>query len=317
MAQEDKRIFLTGGNGALGSVLVPFLLQHGYSLRVLVRSKERVPKKWSYWLEKSPEKLQLVNADLLKPNSYEKGLEGCSQLIHLLDYGYLRRKQDLQIMLRAQAHLFAEAIKYGADRIIWLRPYFSSTLTRDPYFQSVLDLEESLKNSGARFRILRLAPILGPGLPLMNHWVRRLAANRVLVMPPWGKRLRQFLNLYDLNSSIHEILARPDMWGFMADMANPEAITLQDLWQRILAYQKRKVLLVPWPSNWVPEERPELLDRLRLPNFTGLPPMVPHKRMQQVLSTWEPMHNVEAFFNEVNHFPSSWDKLLRDYFVRI
>ncbi|RVW41009.1 Vestitone reductase [Vitis vinifera] len=82
---EKGRVCVTGGTGFIASWLIMKLLQHGYSVNATIRSHPGSKKDISYItnLPGASEKLQIFNADLSEPHSFEPALEGCIGVFHV------------------------------------------------------------------------------------------------------------------------------------------------------------------------------------------------------------------------------------------
>jgi len=81
----DKTVLVTGGTGYVGSWVVKYLLENGYTVRVTVRKKTNV-EKYQHLLElaeKSEGTIALYEADLLKEGSYDEPAKGCSAVFHI------------------------------------------------------------------------------------------------------------------------------------------------------------------------------------------------------------------------------------------
>lgn len=76
---------LTGGTGYIGSWLAKYLLESAYTVRLCVRDKANTSK--YHFLEKvaetSPGKLELHEANLLVPGSYDDIAKGCTLIFHI------------------------------------------------------------------------------------------------------------------------------------------------------------------------------------------------------------------------------------------
>ncbi|KAL5859890.1 hypothetical protein ACOSQ4_001186 [Xanthoceras sorbifolium] len=82
--EEDKgTVCVTGGTGFIASWLIMRLLEHGYFVRTTVRSDPEKKRDLSFLthLPGASEKLQIFNADLNDPVSFEAALEGCTSVL--------------------------------------------------------------------------------------------------------------------------------------------------------------------------------------------------------------------------------------------
>ncbi|KAL6981806.1 (3R)-2'-hydroxyisoflavanone reductase [Sarracenia purpurea var. burkii] len=86
MEGEEKGIVLvTGGTGYVASWLIMKLLDHGYRVRTTVRSYPDTNNDLSYLtnLPRASEKLEIFNADLAQPNSFDPVIQGCTGVFHV------------------------------------------------------------------------------------------------------------------------------------------------------------------------------------------------------------------------------------------
>ncbi|XVF73410.1 hypothetical protein PTKIN_Ptkin12aG0199600 [Pterospermum kingtungense] len=79
-------VCVTGGTGYIASWLVMRLLHHGYFVRATVRSDPPDCGRDISYLTNLPgatERLQIVNADLNQPDSFEAAIQGCMGVFHV------------------------------------------------------------------------------------------------------------------------------------------------------------------------------------------------------------------------------------------
>jgi nucleoside-diphosphate-sugar epimerase len=80
-----QKIMVTGGSGYVGSWIVKGLLENGHTVRMTVRNKENKSK--YEFLEKiaadSPGSLEIWEADLLVPGSFDEAAKGCDAIAHV------------------------------------------------------------------------------------------------------------------------------------------------------------------------------------------------------------------------------------------
>ncbi|KAK6920270.1 NAD-dependent epimerase/dehydratase [Dillenia turbinata] len=85
MEREKEAVCVTGGTGFVGSWLIMRLLQHGYKVRTTIRPDPEGHKDTSFLtnLPGASERLQIFNADLNDPNSFNEAIEGCVGVFHV------------------------------------------------------------------------------------------------------------------------------------------------------------------------------------------------------------------------------------------
>lgn len=77
MKQKNKKIFVTGANGRIGSYLVKALLKEKYQVVALVRDKNKIKKR---------KNLTMVIADINEIDKYKKEIKKCEVVYHLAVY---------------------------------------------------------------------------------------------------------------------------------------------------------------------------------------------------------------------------------------
>ncbi|XP_059456935.1 vestitone reductase-like isoform X2 [Corylus avellana] len=85
MEGDKGLVCVTGGTGFIGSWLIMRLLDRGYSVRTTVRSDSEQKKDISFLtsLPRASERLQIFNADLSDPQSFNAPIEGCTGVFHV------------------------------------------------------------------------------------------------------------------------------------------------------------------------------------------------------------------------------------------
>ncbi|RKL22263.1 hypothetical protein BFJ72_g14718 [Fusarium proliferatum] len=193
---------ITGGSGFIAIHLVNQLLGAGYVVHATVRSLNNVPKTQPLrrLQEKYPGKLELFEADLLKPGSFESAMQGCSVVHHVASPFLMAEKirDGQQEMVEPALHgtrnvlnsvngtesvkkvvltstigsIFGDYIDVRSmkDNILY-ESYFneSSSATHNPYhYSNVLAEKEAWKiqKAQSRWNMVVICPglVLGPSL---------------------------------------------------------------------------------------------------------------------------------------------------------
>ncbi len=83
MTTNTRPICVTGASGFIASHIVKDLLAHGYRVRGTVRDASRRDKyDYLHALPGAAERLELVSADLLAPESFAAAVAGCEYVLH-------------------------------------------------------------------------------------------------------------------------------------------------------------------------------------------------------------------------------------------
>lgn len=99
---QQNTVLITGGTGYVGSWIVKKMLDKGYHIRLAVRQKAN-KKRYAHLLPlatHSQGTLTVVEADLLKPGSYDKAAEGAQAIIHAASPFKLRVKNPEKDLLK-------------------------------------------------------------------------------------------------------------------------------------------------------------------------------------------------------------------------
>ncbi|AWP27733.1 NAD-dependent epimerase/dehydratase [Paenibacillus vortex V453] len=182
-------IFVTGATGKVGSRFVPRMLQRGHQVKLLVRNAAKAD--WLY-----QQGAELLEGDLLQPESYVDDLQGTDVVIHLaaqfrgVDENTTRTANFDGSIALAHAALKADVPRfvftstnnvYGS--VNRLRPNREDDELRPvhPYPQSKVEAEEALlqlhREQGLGVRIVRLPFVYGEcdphiteSLPYFRSW---------------------------------------------------------------------------------------------------------------------------------------------------
>ncbi len=120
------RTLITGGGGFIGSHVTRQLLERGESVRLLVRSPERLR---DVGIEEGSPGLEVVRGDLLEPATIIPALKGVSRVHHIAGTISLReRDRSLmrQVNVTATGNLLrALAASDGIERVLYLASIFA------------------------------------------------------------------------------------------------------------------------------------------------------------------------------------------------
>ena len=188
-------VCVTGASGFIASRLVADLLQQGYRVRGTVRDASQAAK-YSFLTELpgATDRLELVSADLLAPESFEDAVAGCEYVMHTASPYVLTAKDPdkelVQPALRGTEGVLAACAKVGGVKRVVLTSSVAaltdepqpgevlteedwnekSSLTRNPYYFSKVKAERAawkfMEDQSPDFDLVVINPFMvyGPSL---------------------------------------------------------------------------------------------------------------------------------------------------------
>lgn len=206
------RIAVVGATGALGRQVIPRLIERGHAPRAIVRRESEVARLRRLGVDAMP-------GDILDPGSLSRALEGCDAALHLAtaiprggtpspDWSVndrIRRdgtgnlldacrKLGIERYIQQSiAHLVADGSSNLLDENAPMRP--------SPRTASAADMEESVRNSGLRWTILRGGAFYGPYTGRDEAW-RDDARSGRLRLPAEGAAYISLIHVTDMAEAV-------------------------------------------------------------------------------------------------------------------
>ncbi|MFL6415988.1 MAG: SDR family oxidoreductase [Bryobacteraceae bacterium] len=152
----QRRLFVTGGTGYMGSALLPQLVKCGHEVRALVRpgSEARVGAG-----------AEICIGDALDGDSYAQEVAGCDTFVHLIGVPHpspAKAREFVDVDLRAAKEAVRVAGPAGVRHFVYLSVAQPAPVMKA--YQGVrAKCECMLRSSGLNTTILRPWYVLGPG----------------------------------------------------------------------------------------------------------------------------------------------------------
>ena len=132
VSDMKQTILVTGGAGYIGSWIVKDLIEKGHTVRVSVRDKSKT-EKYSHLLDLDKQfsgTIELWEADLTVPNSFDEVAKGCDSIIHVASPFLLSLDNPQQNLidpaLKGTQHVLNAATKSGTVKKIVLTSSIAS-----------------------------------------------------------------------------------------------------------------------------------------------------------------------------------------------
>ncbi|MGB7556556.1 MAG: SDR family oxidoreductase [Candidatus Korobacteraceae bacterium] len=235
---------IAGVTGYIGGRLAPRLLEHGYSIRCLVRSPAKVQNR--QWATDPNVEIRQVNLE--DEASLTRDLEGCEAAFYLV-HSMMSAGSDYAEHDHQLAATFARAARNaGVKRIIYLGGLGETGPDLSEHLASRREVEEALASTGVPVTVLRAAMIIGSGsasFEILRYLVERLP---VMVTPKWVSTPCQPIAVRNVIGYLVGVLAVPETAGGIFDIGGPDVFCYRDI-MSIMAEELglRRRLVIPVP----------------------------------------------------------------------
>ena len=250
--EEPGTALVTGATGYIGGLLVPRLLDDGWTVRVLTRSRERLRgRDWA-------DRVEVVEGDATSEADLRRALSGTDvayYLVHSMDGGGDLARRDREL-----AEGFAAAAgEAGVGRIVYLGGLHPEGADLSEHLASRVEVGQILLDGPVPAAVLQAAVVLGNGsvsFDMLRYLTERLP---VMVAPQW---LRNRIQPIAIDDALHYLVGAASLPAEVDrafDIGGPEVLTYKQMIQRFAAVtglRRRVVLtlpvLTPWlASHWV------------------------------------------------------------------
>lgn len=267
-------MLVLGASGYVGGRLVPELVDAGFAVRCMTRSRAGLESiRWS-------DDVDIVDGDLLDPDSLDDAFRGVDQvvyLVHSLDLGDDFASTELECARNARG----AAERAGVRHIVYLGGLGDESTELSPHLRSRHDVGAELAAGTVAVTEFRAAVVLGAGsasFEMLRSLVEVLPA---MLAPTWVTRTRvQPIAITDVLTYLDRALTRPadPSEHRIIEIGGPDQLTyreLIDLYADVAGLRRRLIVPVPvvtprLSSHWVNVVTPlprqlstQLIDSLR------------------------------------------------------
>lgn len=235
------KILITGANGFVGKRLIVDLLNQGHQIYALCRIKGA-----KIFADDKP-RLHYIWGDLRNPETIKnipRDIEVAYYLVHSMSE-IVDNLVDTEVEVAKQ---FLKGIKETQiKQIIYLGGIINDEKQLSPHLKSRLFVEQTLKNSGIPYTILRASIIIGSGSASFEI-IRDLSEKLpIMIAPKWVNSLCQPIAIRDVLFYLSHVLLHQKCMNQTFDIGGPEAFTFKEVILRYAQFRhlKRWVIHVP------------------------------------------------------------------------
>ncbi len=227
----DPPLFVTGGSGFVGRALLEHLATQGVrDVRCLVR-----PSATLEWSGAWPAGWQQVVGHLDDIDAWSDALPAGGVVIHLAaQTGKARRSRHFAVNTAATEALLRQAKARGVARFVFVSSVAAGFEHQRyyPYAQAKAAAEQSVRDSGVPYTIVRPTQVFGRGSAVLAG-LRTLAAAPIGVRFGPGTVQFQPVHVDDLAARLLTIATHESFAGRCVDVGGPEVVPVAELMRRI------------------------------------------------------------------------------------
>lgn len=253
--QRRPTVLITGASGFLGRHLVRFLSDNGLVVRAAARDTAGINCSSSVAAVQIPDLMHAANLQPL--------LAGVDQVIHLAGIAHRKASDEEheQVNHRATLALVNAAKQEGVRHFVFVSSIGaqsgpSSDVILDetsvpkpttPYGRAKLAAENSVRESGISFTILRPTVVYGEGAKGNFSTIVKIA--RLPVPLPFGSlsNRRSLLSIDNFGAAVLTVLENPAALNEIFVVADPTPVTIGEIITDIRRGMNRRPLLFPVP----------------------------------------------------------------------
>jgi uncharacterized protein YbjT (DUF2867 family) len=245
MSEDQQRpILIAGASGYVGARLAPRLLDAGYHVRTLARTPAKIASQpWG----RHP-RLQIVQGDVLDPDSLQAALNGCQDAFYLVHSMATAVKDFAAVDRTAAENFVAAAVQAQVERIIYLTGLGEESDQLSEHLRSRAEVAKIFQQGAVPATILRAGVILGSGsasFEILRYLVDRLP---VMVTPRWIDTPCQPISIVNVLNYLVGTLTAKQTIGATFDIGQQEIISyrkLMEIYAQAAGLRRRIVIPVP------------------------------------------------------------------------
>lgn len=251
------RVLVTGGEGFLGSHLIPRLLSQGHLVRATYHDPEGPGRRAAPGID-------WRRVDVCVEKQIAGLAEECDVVVHLAG---LFTATDAMTLARVHGtgtrHLVWEAERAGVQRFVHVSVLGARPGDAD-YLGTKFDAETAVISSDLPTVVLRPSVVYGPGDRFTSSILAILRRMPVFPLPGAGRFRLQPLAVEDMIDALSQCVERDDLDGREFDVAGPEPLTFREIVRIVAELSGLRRPLLPLPAG-------PMLGMIRFAHRTGLP----------------------------------------------
>jgi uncharacterized protein YbjT (DUF2867 family) len=234
-------VLVVGSNGFVGRHVVKRLAAGGERVRAMVRNQSDY---------RAPEGVEVVEADLTKPETLGPALEGVTKVVHAaaivgnIKEPYKGAYDDVH--RTGTENLVRAATDAGVKRVVAMSGLGTKPAPKGTYMAPRWAMEEAIRHSGIPHVIIQPSVQFGPGSEFINALARLARISPVVPLLGGGRLRFQPIWVEDVVTCVEKALTDESFSGAYT-IGGSEYATFKEVVQVILKAMGKRRLLAPLP----------------------------------------------------------------------
>lgn len=239
-----QRILVLGASGYIGQHLIPYLLEQGHEITAAARRLEWLEQQ--NWPRANCRYVDVYRAETVA--GILKDIDAVYYLIHGMGDG-----SDFIEKERLAANNLRDALLGSNVKQVIFLGALQPAHNASPHLIARKLTGDILRQSGIPVTELRASIIIGPGSAAFEI-MRDMIYNLPLLTPPrWVRSKSSPIALNNLLTYLTQLLNHPTAEHRIFEVAGPEYLSYQTMFERFIAIsgKKRWLIPVPWPTRFI------------------------------------------------------------------
>jgi len=279
-------IAVVGATGFIGRSIIEQLSQQDEPVKALYRKGSKIETLKQY------KNVELVEGDILVPQTLKRVMEGADKLISAAAVTANFKNIDNlyeKVNVEGTRNIVKAAQEAGVKQIVLISGLGTKPDKPGSYMQTRWEMEEAVRKSGLDWTILQPSILFGKGAEFFEAQARIIKIAPIAPVIGDGKTRFQPIYVKDVARCVAEVLRQPDKNNRAIGIGGPEFYTYQELVNlivRTLGLTRPKINLPIWAANIQaglfnllpkPPLTPATLELFAFENVTPDPQVVEHE----------------------------------------